>query len=369
MDVSVTSGDLQTAIATNIAAAVNTQSKWPVTASVATNVVTITARQKGPRGNSLRISAQAIGSFTTTVSPTIPTALTGGTTADVATNALAAITAKRFYYQALAFEDATNIGLVVTQATANAAPTIGIRQRVFAGANDTTGSSAITLATGVNMNAVRAELVWQADSDLTPAEIAAHMAGIYALYEAQPRPRLNFNFYGDASSESWAIRAPRKGTAPTRPQILAALQNGVTPIASRSNGSAYLVKRITSRSLNGATQDYRIRDSHKVTVMDNYADDLAAKVAPLLVDAAIGDDPGPNDLPAPGVVTPRQIKAAASQLVGVYDDNGLVQNAAVIKASIVVQRSLVARTRMTGRIPIQTIDVLDQVGLELDQVA
>jgi phage tail sheath gpL-like len=87
------------------------------------------------------------------------------------------------------------------------------------------------------------------------------------------------------------------------------------------------------------------------------------------VDAAIGDDPGPNDLPAPGVVTPRQIKAAASQLVGVYDDNGLVQNAAVIKAGIVVQRSLVARTRMTGRIPIQTIDVLDQVGLELDQVA
>jgi phage tail sheath gpL-like len=194
VDVTVTSGDAQNTVATAIATAIGQQSKWPVTASATINVVTVTSRQKGPRGNSIRISAVTVGSFTTAITPTLPTALSGGTTADVLTNALSALNPKRYYYQAYAQEDVTNIGLVVTQINAHAVPLVGQRERCFFGANDTNGSASITIATNASVNAARAELVWQPDSDLTPAELAAHLTAVYSLYEAQARPRLNYNF-------------------------------------------------------------------------------------------------------------------------------------------------------------------------------
>ena len=371
VDTSITSGDLIGAIATNVAANINAKTDWAVTASATLGVVTVTAKQKGLRGNQLRGSCVITGTgVATTVTPTAQTSFTGGTTADSNVAALATLNPFRYYYMVSAAEDATQFGAVATQVATQAGPLVGIRQRAIAGSIDTSGN-VTTIATGVN--AARAAIVWMQNADLTPAELAANMAAVIALKEA-PLSGIatNFDSFGnDASSQAlWKVPAPRSGTAPSRATIKSALNNGISPIGVNANGSTYLVSMITTRSLSGAQPDFRTRDWHKVTVMDRYADDLGNKFSLQFAGKKIADDPAVGQrLPGPTVVTPRIVLAAINKLTDDYDNLDCLQNAAQIKANTQSIREASPTTRISNRIPLQPIDVLHQLASALDQTA
>jgi phage tail sheath gpL-like len=370
VDSPITSGDTVTTIAAAVAAAINTKLDWAVTATNAAGVLTITAKNKGPRGNWLRGSANIIGTGVgTTSSVNAQTFFTGGTTADSNSTALATILPFRYYYVVSAAEDATQFGAVSSQISTQALPITGIRARCIAGSVDTSGN-ATTIATG--LNSARAELVWMQNSDWTPAELAANAAGVYALAETPLAFRCNYSGYGNIAGDqaTWRVPAPRSGTAPTRPTVKAALNNGITPIAVNANGTTYLVKRITTRSLSGSNNDYRIRDAHKVTVCDRYGDDLLNKFGLQFTGKNVADDPPPGGRPlAPNVVSPRVVKAAVNKLTSDYSDLGLVQRADQIQAGTIVIRETSPTTRISCRVPLQTVDILDQVATALDQVA
>ncbi len=369
VDVGFVSGDTPTVIATAAVAAVNAVPYSPVVASNVAGVITLTARQKGPRGNFIRYFGQIKpGTSGTTVTPTASTAFTGGTTTDSSTTALSTILSKRFYYIVSAAEDSTQLGALLTQVNSQALPVTGIRQRVF-GASVDTISNAITLSTA--LNGARCELTWLKDSDMPPCELAANMAAIYALEEAPLVPRLNFSSYGsDAkTATNWRVKAPLSGAAPTRSQILSALNAGLTPIGVYANGNTYLVKRITTRFLSGANVDYRIRDAHKVTICDRYADDLQSKFALQFRGKQIGDDPVKNEpTPGPQVVTPRVLKAAINRLTRDYAENSLVQRVGEVINGTIVQRESSPPTRMSAQIPLWTADILDQIATQVNQV-
>ena len=370
VDTAVTSGDTATVIGANVAASINTKLDWAVTAVSAIGVLTVTAKNKGPRGNWLRGSAVIIGTgVATTSSVSAQAFFTGGTTSDSNVTALATILPFRYYYVVSAAEDATQLGAAASQISTQALPTTGIRGRVVGASIDTSGN-ATTIATTIN-NA-RAELVWMQNGDWTPAELAANAASVYALAEVPLSFRCNFSGYGNVPGDgaSWKVPAPRSGTAPTRATIKAALNNGITPIAINANGSTYLVKRITTKSLTGSNNDYRIRDAHKVTVCDRYGDDLLSKFNLQFVGKNIADDPPIGGHPlAPNVVTPRIVKAAVNKLSSDYGDLGLVQNVPAVQAGTIVIRETSPATRMSCRIPLQTVDILDQIASALDQVA
>ena len=370
-DVSITNGDAIATIATNTATAINAKLDWAVTASPALGVVTLTAKQKGPRGNWLRFAAVITGTgVATTSSATAPAFLASGATADSNTNALATINPFRFYYIASAAEDASQLGALCTQVNTQGGPLVGLRQRVFAGSVDTSGN-ATTIATGIN-NA-RCDVMWLQNSEVTPSELAANLAAVVALEEANlsGARALNYDFYGNdaASSQRWQIKAPRSGTAPTRSTIKSALNNGLSPVAVNPNGTTYIVSLITTRSLNGATNDYRIRDHHKVTICDRYGDDLLTKFGQQFAGKRIADDPVPGQrLPGSTVVTPSVVRAAINKLTTDYDNIDLLQNVATIIANTQCIREASPTTRMSARIPLQPIDALHQIGIELDQV-
>src|SRR5579864_5773750 len=83
VDTAVTNGDTATIIGGNIAASINTQTRWSVTAANVTGTVTLTAKNHGPEGNWITYQAAITGSnITTTVTATAVTKLTGGATAD-----------------------------------------------------------------------------------------------------------------------------------------------------------------------------------------------------------------------------------------------------------------------------------------------
>lgn len=373
VDTAIVSGDTPTVIGANVQTNVNAMIHWAVTMTSTAGAQLFTAKLKGPRGNYIRIM-QAIsssGTIATTTSVTSDTPLTSGATADSNAAALTTILARKFYYIVSEAEDATQLGAVVSQVGLQALPTTGIRQRTFAGSVDTI-ANVITVATG--LNAPRAEVIWSKNSDWTPFEIAANACAVYALLEnSGTRPRNNYSGFPSQAPDAplWNMPVQRDPTvAPTRADIKSALMNGVTPIGViQQTNSTYIAKRVTTRSLNGATADYRIRDAHKVTIMDFFADDWTTKQSLQFSGKDLSDDPVVGQPPpGPQIVFPRIVKAALLRLIDEYAENGLLQQVAATKAGCIVQRETNPTTRMSTRAPLFTVDVADQFASALDQV-
>jgi len=374
IEVPVDNLDTSSDVATDLATAINQQTHWGVTAAATATgtwaFVTMTARQRGPRGNEIRYMPGITPNIGLTVATAVDRALADGATADSNTTALSTINNSKYYYVVASATDATQIDALSDQINTNAGATIGIRQRCIAGSVDTL-SPTNTISTG--RNSARTEIVWSEKSPWTGAELAANQAGIVTLFETKPNPRTNFAFFGNdaVSGQYWVVPRPRLDSAiPSRTNIKSALNNGVSPIGINPNGTTYLVNRITTRSLNGSTNDYRIRDAHKVTICDFFGEDLLAKFNLQFPGMRIMDD-APDGAPQPGpnVLTPRRARNAVFGLIDVYEGNDLLQDVALIKAGTIVQRETSPRTRLGIRIPIRTVDNFYQAALQVNQVA
>lgn len=374
IEVGIATLDTASTAATNMAAAINQQTHWGVTAAATATgtwgFVTLTAKQKGPRGNEIRYQPGITPSIGLTVPTAVDLAMAGGATADSNTAALATINNSKYYYTVPAATDATQLAAVAAQVNTNAAPTVGIRQRWIAGSVDTI-SNTNTIATG--RNAARGEIVWSEKSPWTGAEWAANHAAVITLFETKPNPRTNFAGFGNDGSTApyWYGPRPRLDSAiPSRTNIKSALNNGVTPIGVNPNGSTYIVNRITTRSLNGSNNDYRIRDAHKVTICDFFGEDLLAKINLQFPGMRIGDD-APDGAPQPGplVLTPRRLRNCVFGLIDVYAGNDLFQDVAKIKEATLIQREDNPRTRMGVRVPLRPVDNFLQSAIHIPQVA
>jgi len=371
VDVGFITGDGYAAVGDLAVTAINAHAEWPVTASHTTGSASLvlTAKQRGLRGNWLRYGAQVIPSTCgISVSPTSFGFMTGVTTADSNTAALATLATKNHYYQVSAAEDVTQFDALSDQIATMQEPITGIRQRCFAGSVDTI-SNVITVATTVNNP--RAEIVWLAQSDVPPSELAALAASAYALEEASTVPLCNFNGYGGSArtASHWPVRRPLSQAAPTRAQVKSALNNGVTPVQVSSNGSTSIVRRITSYSLNGSNQDLRVRDTCKVTVPDFWTDDFLAIVASVIEGKNIANDPVDQEPVPANCVTPRDIKILSNKLVRDYAANGLIDNPGEVIANTICIREANPSNRISILIPLRIGDIVNQIGIRVEQVS
>lgn len=372
VDVPITSGDTADTIKTNAIAKINAMTHWPIVASSGgVGIITTAAKQKGPRGNDIVIQTQITSGIATTVDNSARTVLASGATADSNTTALATLLPLRNWLIVSAANDTTQFLAVGSQLGTQALPLNNIRQHALAGSSGSV-STANTLST--TLNNARCGNVCQELSDYTPAELAAHVAGVLMLEEAGklPAPRHNFCFFGDTADTQpkWKIRAPRSGNSPTPAEIESMLKNGTSPIVSRQNGSSYLAYMITTRSLNGSTADYRCREWNKATEPDFFADDLAALVSQRYTGKDIGDDPAQGADPPPrNVVTPRMFRETVLEVIDLRNENGNLKNAEATKAATIAQRETSPTTRMSARVPLQPIDIFAQAAIQIDQVA
>jgi phage tail sheath gpL-like len=311
--------------------------------------------------------------------------LGGGATADNVTNALATINQVGYYNLIVCDADATNLGRVLTQVNSQANPLTGIRQRMFAGSVDTL-ANATTVATG--LNGARAELIWGSSTDITPLELAANNSALYSLMEQSGNTgyryvgRLNFSQYPTANpqfggdSNFWFLQATRNGPAsgPSTTQITSALNNGLTPISILSDGTAQLVKRITTRSLSGSTADYRIRDAHKVSIMDAWASAATLITQQqfggkdLLDPPPAGTNPQAGQPPNVFATTVNLWGQALKDLTEKMGIAGLLQNTDVTNKAAIVQREVNPRTRASASFDLVTADIFDQGCIVANQV-
>jgi phage tail sheath gpL-like len=179
--VGVTIGDAQNTIATNIGAAINANADLPVTASVSTNVVTVTFRHKGTPGNfyDMRDSFQPGEARPGGVSLAY-VQLTGGATNPTLTNLIASVADIWFQLWPHPYTDATSLTALEGELLTRFGP-LRMQDGVAITASSGTFSALTTLGTGRNS---QQSLIWAPPgaSPLTPPwEMAAETAGLVAL--------------------------------------------------------------------------------------------------------------------------------------------------------------------------------------------
>ena len=371
LEVGIVSGDSVTTIAAAMVSAINAKDDLPVTATNALGVITVTAKNKGPRSNSLRFMPLIVGSSVgTTVSPTVDTAMSGGTTADDVTTAISTLSAGRYYYIVHAHNDATNIGLIKAHVNSSALPIVGKRQRhVTALCGDLSSSNAVSTA----VNAERAEIPWSEQCPYGSTRLAAHLGATYLLGEQPENFRTNFASYGNdsATAKTWNVPSARSTSAwPSRASISSALLAGLSPVGVNANGSTYLVNRVTTRTLSGANADYRISRAHKVTIMDRIADELVSMAVLQYSGKRLANDPKKGErFPTDPVVTPQLYRGSVTLILEKYArDLGLIERLDETLSAMVVARQQSNRARLGVSAPIYTVDNFEQSAMAINQV-
>ena len=360
--VPVAATDTVSAIATAVAAAINKMSDWPVTASALAGAVTLTAKQKGPRGNDIAYFADLEVSCAVTV--TLAAArLTSGATSDSLQNASDATIGSRYRYHVAPGSDTTNIGILVTRVNATAQPAEGRRELVVFATYDTP-ANAITLATG--RNDARAQCVWAEGAWQTPGEMAAAVAAVRAAKEATDAA---YNLDGEVIPGL----VPRRLEAdkPTASELVGALNNGVTPLVDVSGGKVAICRSITTKSQDAlGNPDYRTIDTASVVVPDYIADDIAATWSGFVstAGAKLGENPAEGKAPPAGVVTPKMARDFLYGRLKAAEESALVENVDARLAELTVSINQVASGRLDASIPVDVVKLLHQFGADVRQV-
>jgi phage tail sheath gpL-like len=397
IDVPVASGDSVTTIAGAVADAINDNADLPYTAQNSSGVVTITAKQTGPRGNVLVVDAYFVaagstnetrittsstssgagttGIWSSTGSMGAEITLSSGATQDSFANALAAINPVRRNRIVCACIEATNADLVVTEINAQAGPTVQILEQAvmaFSG----TYANAVTLATG--RNAARLQVVWHHASALPPPDVAAQVAaarlagdtaaGGVLVGEASD-PAANLDGVNLATIPMQRLVADR----PTATEIEGALNNGLTVLAPSAlrPSLARVVRSVTSRSLANGVPNYAVIDTAYVTVVDYCADDLRSYLTSTLQGAKLGAD-GADGNPASrasNITTPSIIRGMIYGKLRLYEEAGILRDVDNNASLLAVQADSNTPGRVNCEIPTEPVSALHQVAGNVRQLA
>jgi phage tail sheath gpL-like len=375
-EMTITAGDTAITQAANAAAKFAEQLDWPVAAAVGgvgnEHILTVTAANLGPRGDYIlnRVRTYERVASGTTVTPS---AVTSGTTDDDFTTALTQIEKREYYYQvnpksgtSAATSTDNGLGEHAAFITSQALPGVGIRQQMIFGMVNTQANST-TLAT--SLNNARCFGIWSENCKLPPCMLAAMFAAVKRSKEIA-HPAANLTNYGQGASDVFGVPAPlSSGDRPTTTEVRAALNNGVTPIDFTTTGQAYIVRHVTTRSLNGSANDYRVRSGHIVSALDYAAIALADDVNSIAQDW-VTDDPPEGTPPLEGVTTPSIVAATLRQTISdklIRFPGGPVLDPsfeAQMLASVVVKR-LVNGT--SARLELQAVKPNDKTDMLLLQ--
>ncbi|MCM8595134.1 phage tail sheath subtilisin-like domain-containing protein [Accumulibacter sp.] len=252
--IAIAATDAQNAIATALKAQFDKQPDLPVTASVATNVVTMTAKNKGTLGNGLRVSSSTTAAGVT-VANTNPAS--GATDPTLAT-ALAVVFASGHHIVIVPWNDTTNLTALRTHLDAVSGP---LEQRGAIGvyAHVGTLANATTVASGVNSGRITGILLPTAYESVY--EVAAAYGAVIASEEDPARPLNTLALTG--------ILANPLANRLSRTEQESALYNGVTPSEIGPGDKVQIVRAVTTYTLDAnSVPDISLLDLTTIRTLD-----------------------------------------------------------------------------------------------------
>jgi phage tail sheath gpL-like len=286
--VAVPVGATDAEAATALAAGINAHPSLPVTAATGgdgNKTVTVTAKNKGPRGNTFTLCQDTVSG-----PATITSTLAGATVAltnggvhfklgagnDSATALIAAIASQQFDVIAIASGDTTldavNLALWKTALNNAAAATPGYLQHLVFAETDTLSNTAGLSTTTVNH--ARFHNIHMLEGETPASTIAGVVAGeICSLQHSDPGAGAQY-----AGMVLPGVVPQTALTArPTPAVVETALGEGVTELTTEADGTVRISRLITTYCRSGTTPDYRTLD-----IADAFVPDYCRTSAALL---------------------------------------------------------------------------------------
>lgn len=364
IEVPYASGDANTAVAALVNTYVNNQTDWPITSAVVSGTVTATARHPGPRGNDIALRARIIDGTGIGVTDPATDYLTAGATSDDPQNCLDAELAVRRTYLAFPYSDATQLAKLKAHLDAQDEPDAGNRKYGIWGSLDTLANTT-TIATGLNL--ARMQCAWMEKSDDTPGMLAAALAAFRAAAEEAD---VAHNFNGEIVP--YLHPHFRSADIPTNAELQSALSNGITPLTSTNSGEVAIVRSVTCKSQDTAGKpDYRVLDTHKVTVPDFIASEIELAISDRFGGFKASNDPADGESPPVNVATPSMVRDVIFEVLnnaegelGLLDAGSVALNAANTK----VELSKVAVGRFNFVAPLDVIEWFNQAAGDIRQI-
>lgn len=356
--VGVNNGDAASAIATNIAAAINAQVDLPVTASASVATVTITFRHKGLVGNTYDVRASFNQGETlpagVTLTITAVGAATPGTTNPTLTNLIAAMAPLWFQVWAHPYTDATSLAAIENELAVRFGPT-----RMIDGVAITSMSGTLSAHTtlGQARNSQSSAIVAQPwDSPLTPPmEFAAEVAALVAFYGSQDPAR---PFQTLAMTNAIAPSATTTGHQWTFDERNTLLFDGIATTKIGAGNQIQLERIITTYQKNPAgAADTAYLDVTTMLTLMYLRYDFRNRMRTKYPRHKLAND-GVQYGSGQSIITPKIGKAEA---VTWFDDMmllGLVEDPDQFKRDLVVQRNASDPNRLDFLLPPNLINQL-----------
>lgn len=341
--INVAAAQASNSVASALAAAINAALDLPVTAAVATNVVTLTARHKGECGNKIDVRANYYADEVTPAGlvATIAAMSGGAGNPDVAA-AIAAIGGDNFYTLVTPWTDSSNLTALKAEMENRWGPMEQRTGHVFAGL---VGSQSALAAIGATHNSPHLTFVGQNGSPTSPWIWASVEAAVCeasgSIDPARPFQTLVLP----------NLLPPPETARFTRLERDLLLRDGVSTTVVDAGGQVLIERVITTYQTNAFGQeDVSYLDLESKWTVDYIRYAVRARIALRFPRFKLADD-GTQYAPGQAVVTPRVIRGELLSLFRELEQAGLVENFDQFKADLLVVRSNQDRSRVNAVIP------------------
>jgi phage tail sheath gpL-like len=336
-----TSGDAQNDIAAALEAAIDLMTDLPVTASVASNVVTLTARNKGVNGEyiDLRHSYQFGESLPAGVALAFAAGTTGAGNPDVA-DAITAMGSEQYHTIITSLTDSTNLGLIETELATRWGPMVQKEGMAFAGYSGT--HSAIDTV-GAARNSPHLSIMGTGTSP-TPPWIWAAVVGAVDAYEPDPaRPRQTLALPG--------LLPPATDQRFTLSERNILLHDGISTFMVDQGGNVAIERLITTYQTNAfGVDDISYLDIETMRTLAFLRYSVRTRIALRFPRCKLASDGARFGAGQP-IVTPKDIRNELIALFRQWEDAGLAENIEQFKQDLLVERNASDPNRVDALIP------------------
>jgi phage tail sheath gpL-like len=332
--VAVASGTANTAVASAVEAALDLLTNLPVTAGVASNVVTTTARNKGVAGQnlSIRVNYEPGQTLPAGIGVTIAND-TAGVTNPTLTALIAAAGDTQYDVIAHGFYDSTSLTALETELASRFGPLRAIDGIALTSAP---GSQSTLSTLGDTRNSPHSFILAQpGETPITPPiEFAAAYAATVAFYGAQDpaRPFQTLPLAG--------VLAPAEADLFTKQERNLMLYDGVSTSLVAAGGVVQIERLISTFQTNAAGgADTAYLDGTTLLTLSYLRYSWVANVRSKFPRHKLAND-GARFGAGQAVVTPAIMTAAALAWFGQMEELGLVEGLEQFKTDLLVERNV-----------------------------
>lgn len=360
VQVAVASGATAASLATALTAAINAVADLPVTAAVngVDNFkVDVTARHKGAEGNSidLRVNYADGEKLPAGVGVTI-TAMASGATNPTLTTALANLGDEWFQTAAFPWTDATSLTAIQAKLLERWGPTKQIEGIAYTAKRDT-HANLLTFGDGRNDEFVSC---MGGNKLLMPPWEHAAVYAIQAAFEAKQDPALPVQ-----DVPLTGILPPATADRFTRDERELLLHDGIATFTVDPSGRVLIERAVTTYQKDASNNpDRSYLDSETLRIIMRLRYTARVFFRQRYPRYKIADDATPVS-GGQKIVRPKDIIAACHDLFDLWQDAGLVENAAQFKADLAVQRNATDKNRFDIVLPPDLINQLRVMAIQV----